>query len=62
MAAQRIGTVSDVFGDQTHDVVAQAAGLVIGVRSVSRVEEGTALAVLIDTNLLEAVSKPNGYR
>ena len=53
IAAQRIGIVSDVFGDQTYDVVAQAAGLVIGVRSVSRVEEGTALAVVIDANLLE---------
>ena len=53
VAGQPIGHVSDVLGDKQHDVLVQADGLVIGVRSVARVEEGTALAVIIEASLLK---------
>ena len=48
-AGQPLGTVSDVLGDQVMTVPSDATGLVVCLRSFSRVLQEDALAVVVDT-------------
>lgn len=48
-AGQPLGTVSDVLGDQVMTVPSDATGLVVCLRSFSRVLQDDALAVVVDT-------------
>jgi len=47
-----LGTVGDVLGEHTETILAADRGIVLGIRSFCRVEQGTSLAVVLDWNCL----------
>ena len=57
MKNERIGIVSDVFGDHEEDVCASADGVVIGRASLPVINEGDAVAHIARSSHADAVSE-----
>jgi predicted deacylase len=53
-AGDSLGQVTDVLGTQSTTVCSQESGIVIVLRTFSRVFKGDALAVILETEILEA--------